>query len=231
MALLDLLGIEGNLTNDNQGVILETVNGSAIRLNCGEITLGEYRPEQFKILIVKTRDYLEKQTRKLQVRQNRIGWIFPINALVSRDNIPEDRWAEVYSNFAINGLIYNEELYSLADSPSEIVGELSLSDFYSDKIAVVVLGCDEINKQELSVDEIKVMLTRFGYLPIIAHKNAEAVIEMENEHVENGVVKIARPSKDLLEYLQHFEWLISRAMEEVLLAKIFEVSIRIYSAS
>jgi len=228
MTLLDKLLIHHlnmrstSVTEDEEGVMCSFGEEQFIRLQCGRIDRGRYTPDQFSVLLVKTKNFREAQSYLLNVKGNiRIGWIFPINALVSRTEIPEDKWAKIYANFALNALIYNSEIIQYAKIP-EFAQNYNILDFYDEESAVVIIGREALDNYNINLQGVQVALLKEGYATYHSTNGNNLFWKGNTAHLEKITINLI--SKDLHQYLEKFEFLIRQAIwDENYCASFFSI--------
>lgn len=248
--ILNKIGVSnGNLTYTDDGVIY-TYQENTVNLNCGKIDLGDYRMDEFSFVLVRARDHLERQSKLLTYQDGeKIGWIFPLNALIDRSNIPDNQWASLYASFAINAAITHPSITNHIIIP-ELIGDgnFSLLDFYSSEYAIIVLSNQSLDKLQLNLNCIALSLMHEGYLTLKNNiKFENAILRIGHDFdTESTRVKINSISKDVENHVENLTNIYLPAMFEtnpclsyftlyqtieLLLLKVFETTINVYSQS
>ena len=241
------LGITSGSLNYIEEGISFSFSGITLLLNCGAVDFSSYRMEQFSFILVKAKDYLEGQTRLLTLSEGtRVGWIFPMNSLVDRSNLPDETWAKVYANFALNAAV---TLPTFTENSREVGysenGIYSLLDFYPQELAIVVLGNQALRESNTGVDQISLLLMQYGYLTIDQRANTNnAILDIESKFTTDGqVVRVGKVSQDIVAHVDSLRLMYYRALQdsnpclcyfslyqtiEMLLLSVFESAIRVY---
>ena len=143
---------------------LENVEKNTICEYCPKLALDpEYDPARFKyhILYNEREDYSENDIFQVYVEKQRIGWIFPIQALLSNQHdYVENRYFLRYAYVAC-WLLLND---IKSKDEKETSSEIFLEDFYDDSATILVLDLDNIsNLKEFALEYYSVSLYQQGY--------------------------------------------------------------------
>ncbi|MFO0055908.1 MAG: hypothetical protein ACOVQ3_13465 [Dolichospermum sp.] len=110
----------------------------------------DYKPEDYSLFILKSLE-LNRENDIFQVYDKvadlRIGWIFPIQSLVSnKHGCAENKHFLKYAYVAFYKLLLNQENYSHFTPSSEQIEDYKLTDFYGDNIIILILCKTNIDK-------------------------------------------------------------------------------------
>lgn len=124
---------------------------------------AEYNPENFRLIILynKREDCTENSIYQVLVKKQRIGWIFPVQALLSQDHdYAENNFFLKYAYVAICLLLEQIE----DKNRGAFHGDFYLEDFYESSDNVLVLDNDNCSKiQGFDLDDYVVSLYKNGY--------------------------------------------------------------------
>lgn len=149
---------------ENDTFYLKNAYGNTVCEYCPKLALDSaYDPKQFKyqILYNEREDYSENNIFQVYAENQRIGWIFPIQALLSNqhdyaDNCYFLRYAYVACWLLLNDIKSKNE--------KEASSEIFLEDFYNDSATILVLDLDNIsNLEEFALEDYSVSLYQKGY--------------------------------------------------------------------
>ena len=125
---------------------------------------SEYNPSQYRYLFLhnEREDYSENSIFQVYVDKQRIGWIFPIQALLSDQhdyagNIFFLRYAYVAFWLLLNNI--------KSENEQEISSEIFLEDFYDNSLTILVLDNENISRLEgtFSIENYTISLYQYGY--------------------------------------------------------------------
>ena len=125
---------------------------------------SEYNPSQYRYLFLhnEREDYSENSIFQVYVDKQRIGWIFPIQALLSDQhdyagNIFFLRYAYVACWLLLNNI--------KSENEQEISSEIFLEDFYDNSLTILVLDNENISRLEgiFSIENYTISLYQYGY--------------------------------------------------------------------
>jgi hypothetical protein len=110
----------------------------------------DYKPEDYSLFILKSLE-LNRENDIFQVYDKvadlRIGWIFPIQSLVSnKHGCAENKHFLKYAYVAFYKLLLNQEDYSHFTPSIEQIEDYKLTDFYGDNIIILILFKTNIQK-------------------------------------------------------------------------------------
>ena len=124
----------------------------------------EYEPNNFQYYFLQNerKDYSENSIFQVYISEERVGWIFPIQAIISdehayRENSYFLKYAYVGSCLLLRDInSWNEK---------EIMdGEIKLTDFYNDSVSILILDNDNLKKiNDFSLQNYTVSLYQKGY--------------------------------------------------------------------
>lgn len=144
---------------------LRDVDEKVVCEYCPKLNLNpEYDPAQYRYILLcnEREDYSENSIFQVCVKKQRIGWIFPIQALMSDQHKYANnqfflRYAYVASWMLLNDIKSKDE--------REISSEIFLEDFYNDSLTVLVLDEGNISKLEETfyIEHYMVSLFQHGY--------------------------------------------------------------------
>ncbi len=122
-----------------------------------------YNPSNFvyKILYNERDDYSENSIFEVYVKNQRIGWIFPFQALISDlHDYSENKFFLRYAFVTVYLLLNNIKSYN----EKEFSFEILLQDFYNENVSLLVIDCDNISKiEKFNIDDYTVSLYKNGY--------------------------------------------------------------------
>lgn len=115
----------------------------------------------------------------LKETSKRIGWIFPIQAILSKDHdYSENEHFLKYSFVAFSSLI--SRAYSQQQKTPGIKSEISLTDFYFDDTIVLVLCNEKINEiNQFNIDDYLCSFSDFGYYRALGNPKEKRNIDTE----------------------------------------------------
>lgn len=123
---------------------------------------AEYNPKEFECHLLKNdrKDYSENSIFQVYASKKRIGWIFPIQALMSKQHdYVENRFFLKYAYVACYWLLDNIKCDNQRFSE-----KIELSDFYNDRITILVLDKENTNKiSNFNLEDYTVSLYQKGY--------------------------------------------------------------------
>lgn len=123
---------------------------------------AEYNPRDFEYYLLRNdrEDYSENSIYQVYASKERIGWIFPIQALMSRQHdYVKNKFFLRYAYVASCWLLENINCYN--QKFSEIV---VLSDFYDDTSTILVLDKENTKKiNNFQLEDYTVSLYQKGY--------------------------------------------------------------------
>jgi hypothetical protein len=136
----------------------------------------------------------------------RIGWIFPIQAILSKDHdYSENEHFLKYSFVAFSSLISSR--YSQQQKIPGIKNEISLTDFYFDDTIILVLCNEKTNEiDQFNIDDYLCSFSNFGYYRAMGSPKAKRTIDAEitdyfNQFKTNKRLTIDKTSEL---YAKHF---------------------------
>lgn len=143
----------------------------------------EYKPQNFQYLLLKNEreDYSESSIFQVYVEKKRIGWIFPIQALLSDQHVyANDPYFLKYAYIAIHLLIQDID----SKDEKEIFPEtMDLSEFYEDRLTILVLDNENISKiGDFSLKHYTVSLYQNGY-SYVGRGNLSSEIRNESNRI------------------------------------------------
>ena len=123
---------------------------------------SEYNPKEFECYLLKNdrEDYSENSIFQVYVSKKRIGWIFPIQALLSKQHdYVENRFFLKYAYIACYWLLENIKCNNRRFSE-----KVELLDFYNDRITILVLDKGNTDKiSNFNLEDYTVSLYQKGY--------------------------------------------------------------------
>lgn len=128
----------------------------------------DYLPSDYSLYILKSH-ILNRENDIFQVYEkevkSRIGWIFPIQALLSNEhNKAEDPHFLKYSYVAFHKLLLNVEQYKTYIPDINPTSNYELTDFYGDEIIILILSNSEVKKIEsFNIENYFISLYSQGY--------------------------------------------------------------------
>lgn len=142
-----------------------------------------FDPHNFKYYLLRNErdDYSENCIFQVYVSKKRIGWIFPIQALQSNQHeYSEDVHFLKYAYVASYLLIQDIESINEKELPLE---NILLSDFYDEKLTVLILDKENINSiEDFSLEDYTVSLFQKGY-SYSGKGNLTSEIEKEDKRI------------------------------------------------
>lgn len=189
---------------------------------------SEYKPEDYSLFILKSW-VLDKENDIFQVfdkefykepNRVRLGWIFPIQALLSNEHqYADNKHFLKYAYVAFLKLLKNQEEY-ITFNPlfSKITNNYKLTDFYGEDIIILVLCNSPLQKiDNFQVDNYITSLYSYGYYfcqPIENLKEIDTRSDSENPTGKNLILQknssclqkedyVYRLFKDLLKNEEH----------------------------
>lgn len=168
----------------------------------------DYLPSDYSLYILKSH-ILNRENDIFQVFEKelkrRIGWIFPIQALLSKEHDnAENRHFLKYSYVAFHKLLLNVEQYKTHSPDINSTSNYELTDFYGDEIIILILSKSEVEKIEsFNIENYLISLYSQGYYncqptdSITDFHSRGALSEPPNK--VNQKIYIKRISKELQE--------------------------------
>lgn len=151
----------------------------------------EYNPDNFKLVILynKREDCTENSIYQVLVKNQRIGWIFPVQALLSQDHdYAKNSFFLKYAYVAICLLLEQIE----DKNRGAFDGAFYLEDFYESSDNVLVLDNDNCSKiQDFNLDDYVVSLYKNGY-SFTGQGNLYSEIDLPDK-----AIKLSAQSKEL----------------------------------
>lgn len=157
---------------------------------------SDYYPLQYEYLFLhnEREEYSENSIFQVYVGKQRIGWIFPIQALLSNQHDYVDnpfflRYAYVASWLLLNNIDSKDE--------KEISSEIFLEDFYDDSLTILVLDNENISRLEESfnIEHYIVSLYQYGY-SLSGKGNLDSQIERPDKRISlKPIAKDLRQTK------------------------------------
>jgi hypothetical protein len=189
---------------------------------------SEYKPEDYSLFILKSW-VLDKENDIFQVfdkefykepNRVRLGWIFPIQALLSNEHqYADNKHFLKYAYVAFLKLLKNQEEYTTFNPLfSNITNNYKLTDFYGEDIIILVLCNSSVQKiDNFQVDNYITSLYSYGYYlcqPIENLKEIDTRSDSENPTGKNLILQknssclqkedyVYRLFKDLLKNEEH----------------------------
>ncbi|OBQ35561.1 MAG: hypothetical protein AN487_15330 [Anabaena sp. CRKS33] len=189
---------------------------------------SEYKPEDYSLFILKSW-VLDKENDIFQVfdkefykepNRVRLGWIFPIQALLSNEHqYADNKHFLKYAYVAFLKLLKNQEEYTTFNPLfSKITNNYKLTDFYGEDIIILVLCNSPLQKiDNFQVDNYITSLYSYGYYfcqPIENLKEIDTRSDSENPTGKNLILQknssclqkedyVYRLFKDLLKNEEH----------------------------
>lgn len=125
---------------------------------------SEYDPLQYKYLFLhnEREDYSENSIFQVYVGEQRIGWIFPIQALLSNQHDYAANTFFLRYAYVAFWLLLND---IKSENEKEISSEIFLEDFYDDSLTILVLDNENISGLEgsFNIEHYTVSLYQYGY--------------------------------------------------------------------
>lgn len=151
----------------------------------------EYDPENFRLVILhnKRKDCSENSIYQVYIKEQRIGWIFPIQALQSCDHsYADNKFFLKYAYVAICLL-----LDKIDDKDKKIwSGDFVLEDFYDSSDSILVMDNENCGKiQNFDLDHYVVSLYKNGY-SFTGQGNLYSDIDLADK-----TIKLVAQSKEL----------------------------------
>lgn len=189
---------------------------------------SEYKPEDYSLFILKSW-VLDKENDIFQVfdkefykepNRVRLGWIFPIQALLSNEHqYADNKHFLKYAYVAFLKLLKNQEEYTTFNPLfSKITNNYKLTDFYGEDIIILILCNSPLQKiDNFQVDNYITSLYSYGYYfcqPIENLKEIDTRSDSENPTGKNLILQknssclqkedyVYRLFKDLLKNEEH----------------------------
>ncbi|MFM6220127.1 MAG: hypothetical protein ACKPJO_32180 [Dolichospermum sp.] len=189
---------------------------------------SEYKPEDYSLFILKSW-VLDKENDIFQVfdkefykepNRVRLGWIFPIQALLSNEHqYADNKHFLKYAYVAFLKLLKNQEEYTTFNPLfSKITNNYKLTDFYGEDIIILVLCNSPLQKiDNFQIDNYITSLYSYGYYfcqPIENLKEIDTRSDSENPTGKNLILQknssclqkedyVYRLFKDLLKNEEH----------------------------
>ncbi|MCI8584346.1 MAG: hypothetical protein HFI92_00345 [Lachnospiraceae bacterium] len=196
---------------------------------------AEYNPKNFKLVILynKREDCTENSIYQVYIKKQRIGWIFPVQALLSKDhNFVENTFFLKYAYIATCLL-----LDQIEEKEKKIFsGDFFLEDFYDSSDNILVMDNENCHKiQNFDLDHYVVSLYKNGY-SFTGQGNLYSEIDLVDK-----TIKLVAQSKELddIPYIvELFKKQIPREREEfamfytyyqiieILISVVFEVKFK-----
>lgn len=150
---------------DENTFYLQDAENKVICEYCPKLKLApEYDPLQYRYLFLhnEREEYSENSIFQVYVRKQRIGWIFPIQALLSNQHDYVDNQFFLRYAYVASWLLLND-IKSIDEK--EISLEIFLEDFYDDALTILVLDNENISKLEglFNIEHYTVSLYQYGY--------------------------------------------------------------------
>lgn len=125
---------------------------------------SEYNPSQYRYLFLhnEREDYSENSIFQVYVDKQRIGWIFPIQALLSdQHDYAGNKFFLRYAYVAVWLLLNNIK----SENEQEISSEIFLDDFYDNSLTLLVLDNENISRLEgtFGIENYTISLYQYGY--------------------------------------------------------------------
>ncbi|MCW9681081.1 hypothetical protein FJR41_009745 [Dolichospermum planctonicum UHCC 0167] len=189
---------------------------------------SEYKPEDYSLFILKSW-VLDKENDIFQVfdkefykepNRVRLGWIFPIQALLSNEHqYADNKHFLKYAYVAFLKLLKNQEEYTTFNPLfSKITNNYKLTDFYGEDIIILILCNSPLQKiDNFQIDNYITSLYSYGYYfcqPIENLKEIDTRSDSENPTGKNLILQknssclqkedyVYRLFKDLLKNEEH----------------------------
>lgn len=142
---------------------------------------AEFKPSDFQYYLLKNNreDYSENSIYQVYVFQKRIGWIFPIQALLSdQHEYCENRFFLKYA-YVASCLLLND----IRSENANFLSEIELTDFYDESTTLLVLDNGNINEiANFDVKDYTVSLYQKGY-SYSGGGNLDSEIEMVDKRL------------------------------------------------
>lgn len=125
---------------------------------------SEYNPSQYRYLFLhnEREDYSENSIFQVYVDKQRIGWIFPLQALLSdQHDYAGNKFFLRYAYVAVWLLLNNIK----SENEQEISSEIFLDDFYDNSLTLLVLDNENISRLEgtFGIENYTISLYQYGY--------------------------------------------------------------------
>lgn len=124
---------------------------------------SKYDPASFKYILLcnEREDYTENDIYQVYVNKVRIGWIFPIQALLSNQhNYAANRFFLRYAYVALWLLLDHIN----SKDEKEICSDFFLEDYYNDALTILVMDCQNISRLgAFHMEDYTVSLYQHGY--------------------------------------------------------------------
>lgn len=152
----------------------------------------EYNPENFKVVILynKREDCSENSIYQVYVKEQRIGWIFPVQALLSKDHdFVKNRYFLKYAYVATCLL-----LDQIEDMDKEVwSGDFFLEDFCDSTDNLLIMDKENCRKiRDFDLDQYVVSLYKNGY-SFTGQGNLYSEINLADKNI-----RLKAQSKDLM---------------------------------
>ncbi|PGP95815.1 hypothetical protein FOC93_00840 (plasmid) [Bacillus cereus] len=224
MNLLEKLLKENHLKTDNSsfrtdesGLHYSFEQGLEVSMLYNNKPDGRFQISQFEAFLVETKDTRESSSFMLSLsKQRKVGYIFPTSALSSYEYLPDDEWAITYASFALQFLVHDVNFIQHAKLPTlHEPYEFSISSFYAEKFAVVILGKESLTKYAIDTNQVKLMLMEYGYYSCerISIPNLYCELNYNPEFVGRLIIGETSPDIDH-ELSSKLEWLLSTSLRE-----------------
>ena len=176
---------------------------------------SEYKPEDYSLFILKSW-VLDKENDIFQVfdkefykepNRVRLGWIFPIQALLSNEHqYADNKHFLKYAYVAFLKLLKNQEEYTTFNPLfSKITNNYKLTDFYGEDIIILVLCNSPLQKiDNFQVDNYITSLYSYGYYfcqPIENLKEIDTRSDSENPTGKKLIIQKNSPCLQKEDYL------------------------------
>lgn len=142
---------------------------------------SEYDPKEFECYLLRNdrSDYSENSIFQVYASKERIGWIFPIQALMSKQHdYVENKFFPRYAYVACCWLLENIECIN-----QRFTETIELSDFYADTITILVLDKENIKRIcDFQLEDYTVSLYQKGY-SYSGKGNLYSTIENANKRI------------------------------------------------
>jgi hypothetical protein len=142
---------------------------------------SEYDPKEFECYLLRNdrSDYSENSIFQVYASKERIGWIFPIQALMSKQHdYVENKFFLRYAYVACCWLLENIECIN-----QRFTETIELSDFYADTITILVLDKENIKRIcDFQLEDYTVSLYQKGY-SYSGKGNLYSTIENANKRI------------------------------------------------
>ena len=144
---------------------LQNAEGKIVCEYCPKLNLKpDYDPSQFRYVLLhnEREDYSENSIFQVYVGEQRIGWIFPIQALLSNQHDYIDNQFFLRYAYVAFWLLL-DDIKSIDEK--EISSEIFLEDFYDDSLTILLLDNENISRLEevFNIEYYVVSLYQYGY--------------------------------------------------------------------